>query len=500
MTIKNSRSNNMIDGVFLSSIIIILLSSSWIQNVSSFALSSSTSTASSSTSINKNKKNVLLIFGNGNVAQSVIKYATSSYTTTNNSNNMFITTNDDNDDNTSKMNMDISCYDDDQYFDSIYCTYYNDSNDNNNHPITQTTTIPVSYIPFEETSILNILPIVTHVLITIPPQRIMNSNDEESKVEEEEEDSQQPKPSQQHYYYQDIILNSNNKLKQNLFQKIQKCTNNNNNNNNNNDDTTTNSINIQKIAYISTTGVYGNHNGEWVNELSNIYCKNHTKAHGYFMIEQQWIHNFIHALKDDVDNFDEEESLKLDCHLCIFRCAGLYGNEFSALHTIRKNGWNDIDGSSSSSSSSTQIPITSRVHLDDVGRAIVAYFIQDIYDKENLGESDNGIMIINLADNTPTSREEVMKYAYTLLQNENIHVMSSTFASNNLENDTPLTSSSINIESERATRRGIERKRVSNDKMTLLLKPYGGLKYPSFREGLMDILTANVEEWRSDII
>ena len=46
--------------------------------------------------------------------------------------------------------------------------------------------------------------------------------------------------------------------------------------------------NIKEITYISTTGVYGNHNGSWVDEKSALKAK-HAKDRDRIRAENQWI-------------------------------------------------------------------------------------------------------------------------------------------------------------------------------------------------------------------
>ena len=64
------------------------------------------------------------------------------------------------------------------------------------------------------------------------------------------------------------------------------------------------------------------------------------------------------------------------------------------------------------------------------------------------------------------------------------------------ESSTKLQSTAVKTQSQRASRRSTDRKRVANQKMKDLLLPE--LLYPSFREGLQSILDYNREKWSSE--
>jgi nucleoside-diphosphate-sugar epimerase len=264
----------------------------------------------------------------------------------------------------------------------------------------------VEYIQFNQTT--NVLQRCSHVLITIPP--IMKDDN---------------------YNFTDPILDN-----PRIFSSIPKNA---------------------WIGYVSTTGVYGNHNGEWVNESSLTLCKPGTKARAYLDIERRW-----HAFQNTST---------------IFRCGGLYGENVSALHTVRKGrggDWSRQLGNGNMNENGKEEGVTSRIHLVDVGRAIVAGMKQS--------QSMNGVF--NLADSLPAARSEVMHYAYNLLLDSNV---------------TPEKHDANVQGSERRRRRGKDRKRVSNQKMLHLLeKDYGGkLLFPSYRAGLQHVLSKNLCEWKS---
>jgi nucleoside-diphosphate-sugar epimerase len=211
------------------------------------------------------------------------------------------------------------------------------------------------------------------------------------------------------------------------------------------------------IGYVSTTGVYGNHNGAVVNESSLTLCKPMTKAFAYLDIEKRW------------QNLQKNVPSR---RLFIFRCSGLYGNSLSALHTVLRNGIEGGDESINKILPSQEV-LTSRVHLEDVSRTIIALMEQT--------SSKGGIY--NLADSFPATRREVMQYAKGLLLESNVTIPERE------------KKSSCNA-SERKKRRTSDRKIVSNDKMKGVLNTYGGLLFPSYREGLRQILQKNLAHWK----
>jgi len=243
------------------------------------------------------------------------------------------------------------------------------------------------------------------------------------------------------------------------------------------------------VGYLSTTGVYGDYDGEWVHETntaraiktlkSNII---QTKAQGYAYAELRWT---ILAKE-------------YGWNLCIFRCAALYGNNLSAIHTILKkqnmknikfgndlaniDAVKNIDVKEGRYETTNMKEIyTSRIHIVDVSRAILASMA---HSNSNKNTSKNHIELYNLADDEPRSRSIVMKYAAKLLEKENT---TEIVLDNQLE--TPLNKRSATVISERSKRRMKENKRIRNSKMHReLLRPYGGLMYPTYKEGLAAIL------------
>ena len=72
------------------------------------------------------------------------------------------------------------------------------------------------------------------------------------------------------------------------------------------------------ITYLSATSVYGNHNGEWVNENS---VTKPTSLNGVerLKVEKEWM----------------ELARKLDLPFQIFRLSGIYSNEYNVLKRLK---------------------------------------------------------------------------------------------------------------------------------------------------------------------
>jgi hypothetical protein len=163
----------------------------------------------------------------------------------------------------------------------------------------------------------------------------------------------------------------------------------------------------------------------------------------------------------------------------IFRCAGIYGNTRSALHTLYSKGI-----PSERRPSSSPPPVTNRIHEGDLTRAIVASMVASLEMENNRstdGPGDRDVEIYNIADNEPASRQEVFEYARSLMEARNITLPAS-------EECAIARTKSI-----RAARRGRDTKRVCNQKMRHQL--ISELNFPSYREGLLDVLNQKGAPW-----
>lgn len=308
-------------------------------------------------------------------------------------------------------------------------TYFNDVF-GTSRSRTKTISSGVQVINFDSYLMLQeIIPSCTHILTTIPPVEIMtdiDTNSNETLVGGER--------------YCDPVLNHPSTCFRDLVQPN------------------------TWIGYISTTSVYGNHDGEWVTEDSQVKCEPGSNGELYYRAEEEW------------------RKVAHDCNLRlhVFRASGLYGNTRSAIHTIRKGNYNP--SVPNRSSRVKEKSPTSRIHEEDVSRAIISAMI---YNEPTPGAS----CLWNLADDEPADRDEVMAFSSTLLENANVILPRTS--------DEYSTSASyvVTQRSVRASRRSTDRKRVRNQKMKDLLIPNGELFYPTYREGLQSILDSNKADW-----
>jgi len=194
------------------------------------------------------------------------------------------------------------------------------------------------------------------------------------------------------------------------------------------------SLPLDWVGYLSTTGVYGNTNGNWVYEKDqpNPLQK---RSFNRLNCENEWILSGL--------------------PIQIFRLPGIYGPGRSTLETIKSKKIKVI---------SKKDQIFSRIHVEDIANAII-YLLQN---KNTLDFH----RIINIADDEPCSQLEVIKYSYKLIGEKMPKPILYEKAKNNLS---PIARSFW-----------IENRRVSNN---LLCKKLGyQLIYKSYKEGLKDCL------------
>jgi nucleoside-diphosphate-sugar epimerase len=235
------------------------------------------------------------------------------------------------------------------------------------------------------------------------------------------------------------------------------------------------------IGLISTTGVYGNHDGEWVTEESECKCisGNSSSAGRFLDYEAKW----------------KSWATMSNAHsLNIFRCAGIYSLDQSALHTVYRKGYECVTDQDAKSKS-----LTNRIHVYDIARAVVFsmenFQSSEIRNDMSLLDSGNTdrFRIYNLADNLPESRDVVLSFAANMLKGIGVDVATPH----------PLALAKGSIISpivqsrNRESRRLTDWKLVSNHRMLRELLPESGLTYPTYKEGLTNILEHRSNPWWS---
>ena len=136
--------------------------------------------------------------------------------------------------------------------------------------------------------------------------------------------------------------------------------------------------NLEWVGYLSTTGVYGDRGGAWVDENSEIR-PNSKRGSRRVIAEEQW--------------FSLCKSHNVPVH--VFRLAGIYGPGRSALDTIRAGVARRIDKPGHA---------FSRIHVEDIVNVLLASM-----DRPNAGAA------YNLCDDVAAPSHEVIAHACELL-------------------------------------------------------------------------------------
>ena len=135
---------------------------------------------------------------------------------------------------------------------------------------------------------------------------------------------------------------------------------------------------IKSILYLSSTSVYGDHNGAWVNEESETKPKTKMGI-DRLHIENKWV------------EFSKKKKLPIQ----IFRLAGIYSEKNNAVSRLQnKQSFLVVK----------ENHFFSRIHVKDISEIL---YLSLINIKQN--------QIFNLADNKPASSVEVTSYASKLL-------------------------------------------------------------------------------------
>ena len=185
---------------------------------------------------------------------------------------------------------------------------------------------------------------------------------------------------------------------------------------------------VKWITYLSATSIYGDHNGEWVNENSKT---NPISNNGIARLkaENTWV------------SLEKDNKIPIQ----IFRLSGIYSNEKNILIRLKSGDVKLINKKNH---------YFSRIHVDDISNILF----------KSLSKFKSG-EIYNLSDDKPSTSEDVTLFGAKMLNIENIE---------KIEVD--------QIKSEMLKNFYNESKKVSNKKV----KSYFNynLKFPSYIEGL----------------
>ncbi|MDE3027733.1 MAG: SDR family oxidoreductase [Paracoccaceae bacterium] len=133
---------------------------------------------------------------------------------------------------------------------------------------------------------------------------------------------------------------------------------------------------LQWIGYLSTTGVYGNHGGDWVDETAPLTPAT-TRGAARVTAEAAWA------------------ALGARTAPHIFRLAGIYGPGRGPFEKVREGGARRIVKPGQ---------VFSRIHVEDIAQTLAASIARP-----------NPGAIYNVCDDDPAAPEEVLAYAATLL-------------------------------------------------------------------------------------
>ena len=187
---------------------------------------------------------------------------------------------------------------------------------------------------------------------------------------------------------------------------------------------------LKWVGYLSTTAVYGHHNGDWVDETTPLAP---TTARGAARVQA------------------EADWTALGLPLHIFRLAGIYGPGRGPFEKVR-------DGSARRIHKAGQV--FSRIHVDDIARVLHAA----------LQRPHPGVY--NVCDDDPASPEDILGLAADMQGLPPPPIVPYEQAEM-----TPMARSFY-----------AENKRVRNDRIKTVLGVT--LDYPTYREGLAAILAA----------
>ncbi len=187
---------------------------------------------------------------------------------------------------------------------------------------------------------------------------------------------------------------------------------------------------FQWVGYLSSTGVYGHHDGAWVDEETKCQPTN-EQSQARLLAEEQWM------------------SLHKDYHLPvhIFRLSGIYGPGRNCLEDI-------INGKDFTIIKEDQY--FSRIHIEDICQGVVASI--------NLPTPGE---IYNLSDDEPSRIDVVQQFGASILKRNPLREIAFEEA----------------YLSERAKMFFYDSKKVSNRK--ILHKLNITWKYPNYRDGLL---------------
>ena len=135
---------------------------------------------------------------------------------------------------------------------------------------------------------------------------------------------------------------------------------------------------LRWIGYLSTTGVYGDHGGAWIDETTPA-APTSDRARRRLAAERQW----------------QDVAARKSVPASIFRLPGIYGPGRSALDQVRAGTARRI---------ARVGQVFSRIHIEDIATTVLASMSRP-----------QAAGIYNVADDEPSPQADVVAFACTLL-------------------------------------------------------------------------------------
>jgi nucleoside-diphosphate-sugar epimerase len=192
---------------------------------------------------------------------------------------------------------------------------------------------------------------------------------------------------------------------------------------------------LRWIGYLSSTAVYGDHQGAWVDEDTLLKPNNNKRTEQRIAAEIAWL------------TLGQE----LNIQTSIFRLAGIYGPNRNVIQQLKHGQVQCIF---------KEGQVFSRIHVDDIANTLEI--------------SMHGLMagIYNISDDEPASSHEVMQYAASLLGLPSPKII-------------PYNQATL---SEMAQEFYSNNRRIKNYRIKNYLNVK--LEYPTYREGLAALIAS----------
>jgi len=243
------------------------------------------------------------------------------------------------------------------------------------------------------------------------------------------------------------------------------------------------------IGYLSSTGVYGDHNGDWIDENANLNCQD-TKSLARVQAEIEW-RQFETTRRQQIQATTSSDSKtqmttthlpRVDC----FRCGGIYGPGRSLLDSTITKVAAGIPLTTNNKEEDGEInkllppKYVNRILVDDICGAMIAAIQANTANAAESPPYPPGT-IYNLVDDDPAPRREVTAEAVRIVEDAR-NIASSGGATKKEDPPTGGEAPTTTAGRRRPTSRNTGNKRCQNQR---LKDDYQWkLVAPTYREGL----------------